>query len=59
MVGITSYGAYIPIYRLARKDIGAMWGKGSGSGDGPGCDDAHEHLPGHRSDAVVGIAAFP
>ncbi|MBT4511725.1 MAG: hydroxymethylglutaryl-CoA synthase family protein, partial [Chloroflexi bacterium] len=33
MVGITSYGAYIPIYRLARKDIGAMWGKGAGSGE--------------------------
>jgi len=33
LVGITSYGAYIPIYRLARKDIGAMWGKGAGSGE--------------------------
>lgn len=33
MVGITSYGAYVPIYRLSRKDIGFMWGKGAGSGE--------------------------
>ena len=33
MVGITSYGAYIPIYRLARKNIGAMWCKGASSGE--------------------------
>ena len=33
LIGITSYGAYIPIYRLSRKDIGAMWGGGGGSGE--------------------------
>lgn len=33
MIGITSYGAYVPIYRLSRKDIGFMWGKGVGSGE--------------------------
>lgn len=33
MIGITSYGAYVPIYRLSRKDIGFMWGKGAGSGE--------------------------
>lgn len=33
MVGITAYGAYIPVYRLNRKDIGFMWGKGGGSGE--------------------------
>ena len=33
MVGITSYGAYIPIYRLSRKDIGSMWGQGAGAGE--------------------------
>lgn len=25
MVGITSYGAYIPIYRLNRAEIGRAW----------------------------------
>ena len=26
MVGITSYGAYIPKYRLGRADISTSWG---------------------------------
>lgn len=33
MVGITSYGAYIPYYRLSRGDIGKMWGEVGGRGE--------------------------
>ena len=33
MVGIVSYGAYIPIYRLSREAIGAMWVKSLGKGE--------------------------
>ena len=33
MVGITSYGAYIPYYRLSRVEIGKAWGKGGGVGE--------------------------
>lgn len=33
MVGITSYGAYIPYYRLSRGDIGKMWGEVAGRGE--------------------------
>ena len=33
MVGITSFGAYIPYYRLPRKVIGAAWGRRRGSGE--------------------------
>ncbi len=33
MVGIVSYGAYIPIYRLSREAIGAMWAKPLGGGE--------------------------
>ncbi|MBN2100114.1 MAG: OB-fold domain-containing protein [Dehalococcoidia bacterium] len=33
MVGIVSYGAYVPIYRLSREAIGAMWNKGVGKGE--------------------------
>jgi len=33
MVGIVSYGAYIPIYRLSREAIGAMWMKSLGKGE--------------------------
>jgi hydroxymethylglutaryl-CoA synthase len=33
MVGIVSYGAYIPIYRLSRESIGAMWVKPLGKGE--------------------------
>ena len=33
MVGIESYGAYIPYYRLSRVDIAKMWGEKSGSGE--------------------------
>ncbi len=32
MLGITSYGAYIPLYRLSRTEIGRAWGSG-GSGE--------------------------
>jgi len=33
MVGIASYGAYIPIYRLSREAIGAVWVKSLGGGE--------------------------
>ncbi|MFC1925157.1 hydroxymethylglutaryl-CoA synthase [Chloroflexota bacterium] len=33
MVGIVSYGAYIPIYRLSLETIGAAWGKPVGRGE--------------------------
>ncbi|MCP4700320.1 MAG: hydroxymethylglutaryl-CoA synthase family protein, partial [Gammaproteobacteria bacterium] len=33
MAGIISYGAYIPFYRLSRKEIGKAWGKGGGAGE--------------------------
>lgn len=33
MVGIVSYGGYIPIYRLSRESIGAMWVKPLGKGE--------------------------
>src|SRR5512136_3290704 len=33
MVGIVSYGAYVPIYRLSREAIGSMWNKGVGKGE--------------------------
>ncbi len=33
MVGIVSYGAYVPIYRLSREAIGQMWSKGVGKGE--------------------------
>ncbi len=32
MAGITSFGAYIPIYRLNREEIGKMWGGKGGTG---------------------------
>jgi hydroxymethylglutaryl-CoA synthase len=32
MAGITSIGAYVPIYRLNRDEIGRMWGGRSGGG---------------------------
>ncbi len=33
MPGIVSYGAYIPIYRLSREAIGAMWSKAVAKGE--------------------------
>jgi 3-hydroxy-3-methylglutaryl CoA synthase len=33
MVGIMSYGAYIPIYRLSRDEIGKVWGGGFRKGE--------------------------
>ncbi len=33
MVGITSYGAYIPYYRLPRSVISAAWGRAGGYGE--------------------------
>ena len=33
MAGITSFGAYIPYYRLAHKQIAAAWGGRAGDGE--------------------------
>ena len=33
MVGIVSYGVYIPIYRLSANDIGMVWGTRPGKGE--------------------------
>lgn len=33
MVGIESYGAYIPVYRLSRQEIVTVWGSGDGKGE--------------------------
>jgi hydroxymethylglutaryl-CoA synthase len=33
MFGIVSYGAYVPFYRLDRKEIGRAWGKRGGPGE--------------------------
>lgn len=33
MVGIVSYGAYVPIYRLSREEMARVWGAGYGRGE--------------------------
>jgi len=33
MIGITSYGAYVPLYRLSRAEIARTWGVGEVSGE--------------------------
>ncbi len=33
MVGITSFGAYIPLYRLSRESLAKTWGGGAGPGE--------------------------
>ena len=33
MSGITSFGAYIPFYRLTHKDIAKAWGARAGEGE--------------------------
>jgi len=33
MVGIVSYGGYVPFYRLSRETIGKAWGKNAGKGE--------------------------
>jgi 3-hydroxy-3-methylglutaryl CoA synthase len=45
MVGISSVGAYIPRYRLSRKEIGSMWGLRSAEGD--------KAVAGYDEDAVT------
>src|SRR3990170_5588618 len=38
MVGITSYAAYVPYYRLPRSVIGAAWGRGADRGEKAVCN---------------------
>lgn len=45
MIGITSVGAYIPMYRLSRKDIGRMWRARGGNGE--------KAVAGYDEDAVT------
>lgn len=33
MIGIASYGAYVPFYRLKHEEIGRAWGKKAGQGE--------------------------
>ncbi|OGO03275.1 MAG: hypothetical protein A2Y72_01090 [Chloroflexi bacterium RBG_13_53_26] len=33
MVGIVSYGAYIPMFRMSREVLGSVWGKSAGRGE--------------------------
>jgi hydroxymethylglutaryl-CoA synthase len=33
MIGITSYGAYVPIYRLSREEIARAWGGRAAPGE--------------------------
>jgi len=33
MAGIRSFGAYIPLYRISREEVGKAWGKRGGSGE--------------------------
>lgn len=33
MVGIVSYGAYIPMFRMSRDVLGSVWGKSAGRGE--------------------------
>ncbi len=33
MAGIVSYGAYVPIYRMNRQILNAVWGSGAGAGE--------------------------
>lgn len=33
MVGVLSYGAYVPIYRLSREELAKVWGDGSRKGE--------------------------
>ena len=50
MVGITSIGAYIPLYRLSREQIGGMWQTKGGAGD--------KAVAGYDEDVVtMGVAA--
>ncbi|MGD0232385.1 MAG: OB-fold domain-containing protein [Syntrophorhabdales bacterium] len=41
MVGITSIGVYVPVYRISRDEIGRMWGARSPGGEKAvaGCDE--------------------
>ncbi len=45
MIGITSYGAYIPIYRLSRETLGQMWGRSGGRGE--------KAIANHDEDAIT------
>lgn len=45
MIGITAIGAYLPIYRLAREEIGKMWRTKGAAGE--------KAVAGYDEDAVT------
>ena len=45
MVGITSFGAYVPFYRLNRDELARAWGTRSGGGQ--------KAVAGHDEDSVT------
>ncbi|MEE8174377.1 MAG: 3-hydroxy-3-methylglutaryl CoA synthase, partial [Dehalococcoidia bacterium] len=50
MVGIVSYGAYVPLYRLERKRIAEAWGGGAPAGEKAVANDDEDSL-------TMGVAA--
>lgn len=38
MAGFSSYGAYVPLYRLSLNEIGAAWGRAGGAGEVAVCN---------------------
>ncbi len=45
MVGITSIGVYVPVYRISRDEIGRMWGMRSAGGE--------KAVAGHDEDSIT------
>jgi len=44
MIGISSYGAYIPIYRLTQKEIARAWGKRGRGGEKAICNSDEDSI---------------
>ena len=52
MVGITSYGAWIPRYRIASEEIARVWGK-AGNDIGRGLNVHEKSVPGPDEDTIT------